>query len=236
MPNLINIKNDRTGFKIRNKTTTVSEIIIYKDIGKNAWWDEMLSAEDFAKELNDIPDTVNTLEVRINSNGGDVFEGITMYSRLLNHPAEVHVYVDGIAASIASIIAMAGDKIFMNVGSTIMIHKPWTFALGNSDDLENTIQRLEDVEDRLINIYRKKTGIERDELRQMLRDETWMDHNQAIEKGFATELMDEEAEPIAASLGKVTWFNKKPNLQSRTDIITKKKDQFQEELNKLIEG
>lgn len=234
MGKLIEFKNSKPALVIRNKSTTVAEIIIYQEIGRSDFFSDRLSAQDFHNELKKMPDTVNTIEVRINSLGGDVFEGITIYNRLKQHSAKVIVFVDGMAASIASIIAMAGDEIKMSIGSTIMIHKPWTFTGGNARELEDVIDRLNDVEDRLINIYAKKTKLGRDELKTMLANETWFDADQAIENNFATEIIEDEAQPLVASLDKATWITKKPEVKNRGDVVNGKLDQLKKDIKEKI--
>lgn len=215
---IIDFKARGKTFQIRNESATKAEIIIYADIGKS-FWGESFSAKDFSDQLAKLEPTVNELTVRINSGGGDVFEGIAIYNRLKQHKAKKTVYIDGLAASIASIIALAGDEIIIGEGALYMIHLPWTFTWGNRMELENTTNRLMDVEEQLLGIYSKKTGMDRSELRAMLEEETWMDADQAIEKGF----VDKKAEdslPIAASAFNKQWINKKPKtFKSETKVI-----------------
>jgi len=230
MAKLIEINNKKP-FAVKCKTDTIAEIIIYEDIGQGGFFSEALSAKDFSKELKSLPDTVNTIEVRINSGGGDVFDGVTIYNRLKQHKAKIIVYIDGLAASIASVIAMAGDEIIMSEGSLLMIHKPWTVAMGDSKDFENTISRLDDVEEQLLSIYQRKTKIDRNELRSMLAAETWLDADQAVDMGFATSKATEEALPIAASLKTAKWINKKPRVENATK---KKVAEFKKDIESYL--
>ena len=147
MGKLIDLQK-RNGFKISAKTVSSAEITIYAPIGQD-FWGEAISASSFSRELDSLPDTITNIDVRLNSPGGDVFDGITIYNRLRQHKASVTVYVDGMAASIASIIALAGDEIVMGEGAQFMIHKPMSFGFGNNLDFEALIDRLNDVEDQL---------------------------------------------------------------------------------------
>lgn len=196
--------------KIRNASATKAEIIIYAGIGQDYWNDgSMISAKAFSDELKALPPTVNEIVVRINSPGGDVFDGVAIYNRLKQHPAKKTVMIDGLAASIASIIALAGDEIIIGEGALYMVHLPWTFAMGNRMELDNTVSRLMDVEEQMVSIYAKKSGLDRAEIKAMLEAETWMDADQAIELGFANSKA-EESMPIAASAIASRWINKKP--------------------------
>jgi ATP-dependent Clp protease protease subunit len=210
---IINFKeNSKTSpLKINNKSATEADIIIYAGIGEDFWGDgSMISARAFSEELKKIPDTVNTLNVRINSPGGSCFDGIAIYNRLKQHKAKKKkVYIDGLAASIASIIALAGDEIIIGEGALYMIHLPWTISMGNRMELDNTVARLMDVEEQMIGIYAKKTKLERSEIRSLLEAETWMSAEEAIEKGFV-DMKVEETMPIAASAIKSKWINKRP--------------------------
>jgi ATP-dependent Clp protease protease subunit len=124
------------------------------------------------------------------------FDGIAIYNRLKQFKGDVTVYIDGLAASIASIIALAGDKIYIGEGALYMVHLPWTFAFGNRMDLDNTVNRLMDVEEQMISIYSKKSGLDRAEVKALLEAETWMGADEAIEKGFVDSKVDESL-PIA---------------------------------------
>ena len=154
MPKLLNLAGNRAGtpLKILNKSATEAEIVIYSQIGTD-FWGEGVSAKSFSEEMKKLSDTVSTINVRINSPGGDVFDGITIYNRLKQHKAKKIVHIDGLAASIASIIALAGDEVHMGEGALYMVHLPWTWAVGNRSDLDNTVNRLMDVEEQMLVIY-----------------------------------------------------------------------------------
>ncbi len=222
MSKLLDFKGVRAGspLKILNKSETEAEIVIYAAIGQDHWGDgSMISAKTFSEELKKVPDTVKTLNIRVNSPGGDVFDGIAIYNRLKQHKAKKVVYIDGLAASIASIIALAGDEIVMGEGALYMVHLPWTWAMGNRNELDNIINRLTDVEEQMISIYSKKTKMSRSEVRGLLEAETWMDSEEAIDKGFADKT-SEDTFAIAASVKKSPWINKMPEkFISQTDVV-----------------
>jgi ATP-dependent Clp protease protease subunit len=221
------------GLKIRSESATKAEIIIYAGIGQDYWGDgSMISAKNFSDQLKELAPTVNDLTVRINSPGGDVFDGIAIYNRLKQFKGDVTVYIDGLAASIASIIALAGDKIYIGEGALYMVHLPWTFAFGNRMDLDNTVNRLMDVEEQMISIYSKKSGLDRAEVKALLEAETWMGADEAIEKGFVDSKVDESL-PIAASAIESRWIVRKPKTyKSMTAAI----DTVKTDLKKKIEA
>lgn len=178
-----------------------AEILIYGDIStyESFWDDSAITPQKFNDELKALGDDVDEITVRINSNGGSVFAGVAIHSMLKRHKAKITVYIDGIAASIASVIAMAGDEIIMPNGSMLMIHNPWTFGFGNAKDFRKLADDLDEIGGSMMDIYVARTGIDREELAQLLEDETWMSATTAVEKGFATRL-EEDSQPIAASL------------------------------------
>lgn len=200
----------KTTLKVSNKSSSEAEIVLYAGIGDDYFNDgSMISAKQFSEELKKIPSTVSTINVRINSPGGSVFDGIAIYNRLKQHKAKKVVYIDGLAASIASVIALAGDEIKIGEGALYMIHLPWTFSMGNRMDLENTVGRLMDVEEQMLGIYAKRTKLDRSEIRSMLEKETWMSAEEAVEKGFVDSKV-EDTMPIAASTMKSKWMARSP--------------------------
>lgn len=233
MGDLIKIKNKKV-FSINNKSTTSAEIVIYSDIGESFWGDSM-SAKSFSEELKQLPDTVNQIDVRLNSPGGDVFDGITIYNRLKQHKANVTVYIDGMAASIASIIALAGDEVIMGEGSTYMIHLPWTMAMGNALELEDTINRLDEVTEQLLGIYQRKTRLDRSEIRKMLTEETWLDAAQAMEYGFVDKIMEaDETLDMAASLDNAKWIRKQPKFDNTNKYVKSEVSNLKDEIKDFL--
>lgn len=157
-----------------------ADVFIYGDIG--GWWGGV-SAEQFAKDVAAVD--VDTLNVRLNSPGGIVFEGVAIYNALARHPANVIIHVEGIAASIASVIAMAGDEVRIAEGSRFMIHDPWSIVMGSAADLRAEADVLEGLKSDLIDIYAARTEQDRDDLSAWMTAETWLSARDAVDKGFA---------------------------------------------------
>ncbi|MGQ4666521.1 head maturation protease, ClpP-related [Metabacillus halosaccharovorans] len=165
-----------------------TEITIYGDIGES-WWGESISANDIKEALKNV--TSDSIVVRLNSPGGDVFDGITIYNQLKNHAAKVTIYVDGLAASAASIIAMAADELIMNTGSMLMIHEASTFTWGTKTDIKKTLNALEGIDKSLADIYMIRYQGERSEIDTMIKNETWFTSSEAVEVGLADRVNDE---------------------------------------------
>ena len=129
------------------------------------------------------------ITVWINSPGGDCVAAAQIYNMLMDYKGEVTVKIDGIAASAASVIAMAGTKVIMSPVSMLMIHNPMTVAMGDTSEMQKAIEMLASVKDSIINAYEIKTGLSRARLAHLMDAETWMDANKAVELGFADEIM-----------------------------------------------
>lgn len=171
------------------------------EIVTDEYYDTDTSAAGFRDALKDLGD-VKTINLHINSPGGSVFEGIAIYNMLKQNKAHVNVYVDGLAASIASVIAMSGDAIFMPSNSMLMIHNPWTMAVGNASELRKQADDLDKITELSVQTYLDTAGDKLDEatLRQLMDDETWLTAKEAVEYGLATEVV--EANKAAASISK----------------------------------
>lgn len=179
------------------------EIIIYGDIGFE------ITAKDFHDELKGLGD-VAEMDVRINSFGGDVFDGLAIYNRLSQHEAKKTVYVDGIAASAASVIAMAGDEIHMAEAAVIMIHDAWAMTMGNAKEIRAMAERLEATSAQMAQIYQRKTGADIMQIREWMAEETEFYGPDAVMNGFATHTF--EAERMAAKFDpKRHHFKNKPS-------------------------
>ncbi len=161
-----------------------AELMIYDEIG--GWG---ISAKQFARDLQALG-KVGTITARIHSPGGDVFEGMAIYNMIKGHPAHKVCYIDGLAASMASVIAMAFDEIIIPENAMMMIHKPWGGTLGDADDMRKYADLLDKVEGNLVGAYQQKTGLPEDELHALLAAETWLTGREAVEKGFANTLTD----------------------------------------------
>lgn len=161
-----------------------AELIIEGEISSESWWGDEATPKQLREEL---AKHSGDLTVSINSGGGDVFAGVAMYNALKQHDGAITVRVDGLAASIASVIAMAGDKIIMSPGSMMMIHKPWTIAIGDSNEMEKVMEVLNGIEKSIVPIYTARTGLSEDEVISMLNEETWLTAEESVAKGFADE-------------------------------------------------
>lgn len=173
-------------------TNNVAQIDIFGDIVSEKWFDEETSATSFRDALKELGD-VSTINLSINSGGGSVFDGIAIYNMLKSHKATVNVYIEGLAASIASVIAMAGDTITMRSGSMMMVHMPWTLSQGNAEEMRKTADTLEKTGDSIVDIYSERTGISSDDIRNIMNDETWLSAEEAVKQGWATKLDKKEA-------------------------------------------
>lgn len=182
-----------------------STLILEGSIASESWWGDEVTPQAFRDELKKIDS--NKLTVLINSTGGDVWAGISIHDALKELDAEVTVKVSGIAASIASVIAMAGDKIVMTPGSTMMIHRASMLAIGNADDMKKAIEMLETVEDGILNIYAERTGQTKEAVKEMLDAETWMSAEKAVELGFADDVVtpEKDEEPVNGFAGKFAF-------------------------------
>lgn len=190
--------------EVQNKGE-VSEIVLYDEIGAFG-----VNASMFRDMLKDAKG--QTIELSINSPGGDVFDGIAIYNELKEHKGKVSVRVMGLAASAASIVAMAGDEVIIGEGAHLMIHKAWTMALGDAMELRKTADMLEGIDGSLVGIYHNRTGIKPDKLASMLEEETWLTADEAIELGFA----DAKSESFSAKAAfDVSLFRNVPGIFKR---------------------
>lgn len=160
-----------------------SELVLEGVVAPESWYGDEVTPKAFREEL---AERKGDLTVTINSPGGDVYSGIYIYNELKNYEGNVTVRVNGLAASIASVIAMAGDTVIMEQGSLMMIHQPHVMSAGNADEMRETAEYLDKVGDSLIDIYVSKTGLDRERIVAMMKAETWLDGSEAVELGFAT--------------------------------------------------
>lgn len=155
-------------------------------IAEESWFDDDVTPQLFKEELNA---GSGDITVWINSPGGDCVAAAQIYNMLTNYSGKVTVKIDGIAASAASVIAMAGDAVLVSPVSMMMIHNPATIAWGDSAEMQKAVAMLDEVKESIINAYEIKTGLDRKKLSKLMDAETWMDANSAVEYGFADEIM-----------------------------------------------
>ena len=180
----------------KNMDGTESEraLELYGTIAEESWFDDDVTPQMFRDELFAGSGPVT---VWLNSPGGDCVAASQIYSMLMDYKGDVTIKIDGIAASAASVIAMAGTKVLMAPTALMMIHNPITMAYGNHDDMQKAIEMLDEVKESIINAYEIKTGLSRAKLSHLMDTETWMNANKAIELGFADDILEDEKKNIS---------------------------------------
>ncbi len=176
-------KRTESWFSMKAQTDDNADIYIYDEIGFYG-----VTAKQFVSDLQALGE-VKHINLHINSPGGSIFEGIAIFNALKYHPASITVHIDGVAASMASVIAMVGNPVIMPANSFMMIHKPWAVAGGDADDMRDFAELLDKTEAVLIPAYAAKTGLTREVIAGMLKEETWMDGTQCVSLGFADQLI-----------------------------------------------
>lgn len=191
----------RNWFKVENLSDTERKVLIYDEIG--GWG---IQAIDFINEINS-GDTKLPLNVYINSPGGALVDALAIFNAIKRYEGETTAYVDGIAASAASYICMAFDKVVMPKNTMMMIHDPISFAVGNADDMRETADILDKFKNAILSGYADKSGKTTEEISDLLSNETWLSADEALEMGFA----DEVIEPIeVVAISKVWNFKNAP--------------------------
>ena len=170
-------------YNIQNKAGETADVYIFDEIGTYG-----ITAQEFITDIKDLKDT--PINLRINSLGGDVFDGMAMYNVIKRREAKTTVYIEGIAASIATIISLGADEVVMAENSLFMIHNAWGGTMGEAKDMRKTAENLEKITGELTDIYRKKTGLSYDALAEMMDEETWLNANEALEMGFIDTISD----------------------------------------------
>ena len=167
---------------------------LYVTSAEESWFDDDVTPQMFRDELFAGSGPVT---VWLNSPGGDCVAASQIYSMLMDYKGDVTIKIDGIAASAASVIAMAGTKVLMAPTALMMIHNPITMAYGNHDDMQKAIEMLDEVKESIINAYEIKTNLSRAKLSHLMDTETWMNANKAIELGFADDILEDEKKNIS---------------------------------------
>lgn len=198
---LFDVKAGDPAYSVKSSADDVAEVVIYDEIG--GWG---IYADQFKRDLDKIESS--TIVLRVNSPGGSVFEGVTIANALSNHSAKIEVHVDGVAASIASIIAMAGDKIHMAENAYMMIHNPWTIAIGDSSEMLKAAELLEDLRGTLAKTYAKRTGQPEEEVFAWMDEETWFNAEAALDAGLIDSI--EETVPGPSARFDLSNFAKAP--------------------------
>lgn len=224
MNKLLNLKRD---IRFEAKGENEYKLTVYGSIG--GWFSEN-NAEAVRRKIQDVK--AEKIHVHINSGGGSAFDGVAICNQLKQHSAEIIVHIDGWAASAASVIAMAGDKIIMPSNTMMMIHQASTFEYGNADLFEKTARDLRKIDSALAASYKKRFVGTDEELKQLLKDETWLTAEEAVALGLADEIADEieiddtqedEEVEVVENFKEdlVAKYTKQPNNQNSKEPIQK---------------
>lgn len=175
-----------------------ASVYIYGDITSWEWLESDVSSYTLAKEIESLSEDVETINVFINSYGGEVAEGLAIYNSLRRHKAKVKTYCDGFACSAASVVFMAGDERIMSNASLLMIHNAWLYTTGDPKQLRKDADDLEIITQASVNAYMNRINITEEALKEMMDAETWIDPSNALEMGFATAIIDDGQNKKAA--------------------------------------
>lgn len=178
-------------YQLTNVSEDSATLYIYGDITSIKLFENDVCVYDLAKEIGDL--NGKALTVRINSYGGEVAEGLAIYNLLKSYEGEVTTVCDGFACSAASVVFMAGAKRIMPRSSLLMIHNAWTWTSGDADDLRKAADDLEKITQPSVDIYTSVSNLDADEIKSMMDAETWIDADEALDYGFATEISEETA-------------------------------------------
>ena len=178
---------------IKNENTQERTLYLDGVIAEESWFDDDITPKAFKAELQA---GAGDITIWLNSPGGDCIAASQIYAMLMDYKGKITVKIDGIAASAASVIAMAGTTVQMAPTALMMIHNPLTVAIGDSEEMQKAIAMLSEVKESIINAYEIKTGQSRTKLSHMMDAETWLNANKAIELGFADQIMEDEKKRI----------------------------------------
>lgn len=208
-------------YRVENKTDKEATIYIYDEIG---WFG--VEAIDFVKDLNDIK--AGTIHIRINSPGGNVFDGTSIFNAIKQHKSKTITHIDGLAASISAVIALAPDKILMAENAFMMIHNPYSMVIGNADDMRSEANLLEKVGGMISKTFIDKTGMDKEKIKDLMTADnglgTWITADEAMELGFIDEIEEpSENENAKANIFDLSVFANVPDaLQNTKKDFTKR--------------
>lgn len=209
---------------VKNKEKQEADLTIFGDITSWDWKESDVSSYNLSRQLQELND-VKTINVHINSYGGEVAEGLAIYNSLKNHKAKVKTYCDGFACSIASVIFMAGDVRVMSNASLLMIHNAWSYVMGNANELRKQADDLDKITQASVNAYMNHVSISEKELKELLDKETWLEPSEALSKGFATKITensdgDKASQNVRQSLVKMILANQEENEDEEEEVTT----------------
>jgi ATP-dependent Clp protease protease subunit len=177
---------------VKNEETNETELIFNGPISEESWFGDEITPALFRDELAKIS---GNLTVWLNSPGGDCLAASQIYTMLRNHKGKVTVKIDGIAASAASVVAMAGDETLISPTGYLIVHNPATIAMGNRADMEKAIDLLDEIKEGIINAYEEKSGLSRAKIAHMMDEETWLNAKKALNLGFVDGILFAKNEP-----------------------------------------
>lgn len=213
---IIRFKKEATTFTAKAEADTLT-LEIYDAIGAD-WFGQGITASIVSDAMKTAGD-YSCLNVRLNSPGGDLFEGVAIYNLFRSCGKPVNVSVDGLAASAASLVAMAGDTITMGVGTQMMIHRAMGGAMGYADDMRKLADILDSVSASAADIYVTRTGMKKDKVMKLMDAETWMSANEALDSGFATAVSEHKAQNVAGRFDLSMFKNTPVSLQVKTKRV-----------------
>ena len=200
------------------------ELWLYGEISDETWWGDEVTPQTFTDDLNALGD-IDNLDVFIFSPGGDVFAGFAIYNILNRFKGKITAHIDGLCASIATVIAMAADTIIIPENASFMIHNAWTWAAGNKNDLREMADQLERIDAQITDIYAARTGKSVEDIKALMDAETWMSGTEAVENGFADELI--ENKKIAAKVN-ISLLDKYKSVPDLSDLFADVQEEISE--------
>lgn len=207
-------------FEFKNEVSNDTQILTLSGVIQKRYWsdDKYIDAKMVREALDSV---TNDIHIKLNSPGGDVFQGVEIYNYLKDHPSNVTVEVMGNAASAATFICAGADKVIMNIGTTFMIHEAESFAWGNKQDLQKTLQALETIDDSILSIYVDRTGQPEKQLTEWINSAKWFTAQEAVDYGFADEIKSKKSDDrniediVSAQVAQAmaSFFNSQNELQ-----------------------
>ena len=188
-------KTKKVPFQFKNELKNGKRVLTLSGNVRKKYWsdDDVINAKDVRETLDAVSEDII---IKLNSPGGDVFEGIEIYNYLKDHPSNITVEVTGVAASAATFIVAGADEVIMNIGTSLMIHEASTFTWGNKSDIQKTLNALETIDESILSIYSEKTGQSNEQLEEWMNEEKWFTADEAVEFGFADSVKRDNAESV----------------------------------------
>lgn len=175
-------------YRVNRKANDTAEILLYGPIGPSFWGDSVTGAQ-FVKDLRALGE-VKAIDLRINSEGGSVFDAAAIYNALKENSAEVRAHVDGMALSAASVVLQAGDRRIMAENAMVMIHDPWSMVVGDASQMRKEADLLDSIKQTIVKVYTDRSGHDETAIERMMTDETWMSAEEALSLGFVDEISE----------------------------------------------